>query len=117
MARKQIENALPLPVRQALKELGALIAAARKEGQFTQADLASRVGVGRMTVVRMEKGAPEVAIGHYLTAAWILSLPVLAWSDFAGLRGNSSVSDYLRGFAEHLPKRIRRQKEDIDNDF
>ena len=29
-----------------------------------------------MTVVRLEKGAPEVATGWYLTAAWLLGLPV-----------------------------------------
>jgi len=117
VARKPIENPLPLPVRHALKELGMLIEAGRKEKQFTQSELAKRVGVGRMTVVRMERGAPEVAIGYYLTAAWILSLPVLSWSDFAGMRANSSVASYLEKIREHLPERVRTKKDEIDNDF
>jgi len=117
MARKPIENHLPLPVRHALKELGMLIATGRKEKQFTQAELAKRIGVGRMTVARMENGAPEVAIGYYLTAAWILGLPVLSWCNFAGMRANSSVAAYLEKIREHLPERVRTKKGEIDNDF
>ena len=117
MSRKPIGNHLPLPVRQALKELGMLIASGRKERRFTQAELANRVDVGRMTIVRMEQGAPEVAVGHYLTAAWVLGLPVLSWTDFAGLRADSSVAAYLEKFSNHLPERIRKQKDDINNDF
>ena len=117
MARKPIEIHLPLPVRQVLKELGMLISTARKERQFTQAELATRTGVSRMTVVRMERGAPEVAMGHYLTAAWILGLPILSWSDFAGMRTNSSVAAYLEKIREHLPERVRTKKDEIDNDF
>ncbi len=117
MARKQIENHLPLPVRHVLKELGMLISSGRKERRFTQTELANRVGVGRMTIVRMEKGAPEVAIGNYLTTAWILGLQVLSWSDFGGLRADSSVAIYLEKIGKHLPERIRKRKDDIDNDF
>lgn len=117
MARKQIGNQLPPPVRHALKELGMLIASGRKERRFTQAELASRVGVGRMTIVRMEKGAPEVAMGYYLTAAWILGLQVLPWCDFSGLRTDSSVAVYLENIARHLPGRIRKHKDEIDDDF
>lgn len=117
MARKQIGNRLPLPVRHVLKELGMLISSGRKERRFTQTELANRVGVGRMTIVRMEKGAPEVAIGNYLTTAWILGLQVLSWSDFGGLRLDSSVAAYLEKIGKHLPERIRKRKDDIDNDF
>ncbi len=117
MARKPIKNLLPLPVRHVLKELGMLIANGRKEKRFAQAELAKRIGVGRMTIVRMENGAPGVAIGYYLTAAWILGLPILSWSDFAGMRANSSVAAYLEKIREHLPERVRTKKGEIDNDF
>jgi hypothetical protein len=56
-------------------------------------------------------------MGYYLTAAWILGLPVLSWSDFAGMRANSSVSAYLEKIREHLPKRVRTRRGEIDNDF
>lgn len=117
MARKPIEKHLPLPVRHVLKELGMLISTGRKEKQFTQAELARRIGIGRMTVVRMENGAPEVAVGYYFTAAWILGLPILSWSDFAGMRASSSVAAYLEKIREHLPARVRTKKGEIDNDF
>ena len=117
MARKSIENRLPLAVRQAIKELGELIALRRKERRFTQAELAKRIGVSRMTVVRMEQGAPEVAVGHYLTAAWILELPVLSWSDFAEVHTGSSLAPFLETLRKQLPKRIRMEKEEISNDF
>ena len=117
MARRPIGPLLPLAVRQALKELGSLISSGRKEKRFTQAELASRVGVGRMTIVRIERGAPEVAVGHYLTAAWVLGLPVLSWSDFSTLRGDSMVAAYLERFGRNLPDRVRGQRHETDNDF
>jgi DNA-binding XRE family transcriptional regulator len=117
MSQKKINSHLPLPVRQAIKELGMLIASARKERLFTQAELARRVNVGRMTIVRMEKGAPEVSMGNYITAAWILGLPVFSWNDFNGLRTDSSVAAYLEKIRQYLPERVRHSGEGIDNEF
>lgn len=117
MPQKKIDNTLPLPVRQAIKELGTLIAVARKERRFTQAELARRVNVGRMTIVRMEKGAPEVAMGNYITAAWILGLPVFTWNDFKGMQTDSSVAAYLEKIGRYLPERVRQPKNDMKNDF
>ena len=117
MPRSSAEKGLPLPVRQALRDWGQLIAAGRKEKNFTQTELAGRVGVGRMTVVRMEKGAPEVGVGHYLTAAWILGLPVLAWTDFADLRPETATAEYLKQVRRHLPERVRVPTEPVDDDF
>jgi len=117
MARQSIESRLPIAVRQVLKELGELIALGRKEKRFTQAELAERVGVSRMTVVRIERGAPEVAIGHYLTAAWILGLPVLAWSNFSGVRSETPLAQFLENLRRHLPERIRTKEKEISNDF
>ncbi len=117
MPRSSAEKGLPLPVRQALRDWGQLIAAGRKEKGSTQAELARRVGVGRMTVVRMEKGAPEVGVGYYLTAAWILGLPVLAWTDFAGLRAETATAEYLKQVHRRLPERVRVPTEPVDDDF
>lgn len=117
MPRTSAERGLPQSVRQALQDLGQLISAGRKEKEMTQAELAVRVRVSRMTIVRMEKGAPEVAIGSYLTAAWILGLPVLAWTDFAGLRAETATAEYLRQMQKHLPKRVRVPEEPLDDDF
>ncbi len=104
------QNKPPLPIRQALFDLGRIIKIGRKENSLTQQELADQVGVARMTIVRMEKGAYEIAIGHYLTAALTLNLQVLAWTDFEGLRTDSFTADYLNKMGDRLPKRIKTKK-------
>jgi len=114
---KKSKALLPLGVRESLKELGELIACARKEKRWTQEELAQRIGVNRMTVVRIEKGAPEVATGWYLTAAWLLGLPILTWQAIGEGRSDTVVGDLLTKFKKSLPRTVRRRKKAIDNDF
>jgi len=108
---------LPLGVRHSLKEVGGLIACARKEKRWTQEELARRIGVHRMTVVRIEKGAPEVAAACYLTAAWLLGLPILTWQAMGEGRSDTVVGDLLAKLKKNLPATVRRKKKTIDNDF
>ncbi|WP_457551315.1 helix-turn-helix transcriptional regulator [Desulfobacula sp.] len=108
---------LPLSVRESLKEIGGLIVCARKEKQWTQEELAQRIGINRMTVGRIEKGAPEVAIGWYLTSAWLLGLPILTWQAMGEGRSDTVVSDLLTKLKKVLPNRMRRSRKTIDNDF
>ncbi len=108
---------MPIAVRGALQELGALIAAARREQGLTRDQLAQRVGVERRTIGRVERGAPGVAIGWFLTAAWILGLPVLRSSDFATGRDRSAVGVFLERLEAQLPRRVRLKTNDVDDDF
>jgi DNA-binding XRE family transcriptional regulator len=108
---------IPLVVRESLKEIGKLIACARKEKHWTQEELARRIGVNRMTLGRIEKGAPEVAIGWYLNAAWLLGLPILTWQALGEGRSDTIVSDLLKKLKKSLPTRVRRRQKIIDNDF
>lgn len=117
MARKSIEGLIPAAARHVLQELGRLIAAARKERHLSQAGLAQRAGVGRMTIARMERGIPEIAIGYYVTAAWVLGLPLFSWSDFARTRKDTTIADIIERYGRQLPVRVRNKREDIDNDF
>ena len=117
MKNKKSAAALPLGVRETLKEMGELIACARKEKRWTQAELAQRIGVNRMTVVRIEKGAPEVATGWYFTAAWLLGLPILTWQAMGEGRSDTVVGDLLTKLKKSLPSTVRRHKKTIDNDF
>lgn len=117
MKSKKNLPTLPSSVREAIKETGALIACARKEKKWTQEELARRIGVSRMTVVRIEKGAPEVATGWYLTAAWLLGLPILTWQAFGEGRNDTMLGDLLTKLKKTLPDRIRTHQRDIDNDF
>lgn len=110
-------KATPLSVQDAIKEIGSLIACARKEKHWTQAELAQRIGVNRMTVVRIEKGLPEVATGLYFTAAWLLGLPILTWQAMGEERSDTVVGDLLTKLKKTLPRRVRRGRPTINNDF
>jgi DNA-binding XRE family transcriptional regulator len=117
MKNKKSIEALPVSVRESLKKLGELIVCARKEKRWTQEELAKRIGVNRMTVVRIEKGAPEVATSWYLTAAWLLNLPILTWQALGEGRSDTMVSDFLAKLKKNLPGTVRRSRKRIDNDF
>jgi DNA-binding XRE family transcriptional regulator len=117
MKNKKSREALPVSVRESLKKLGELIVCARKEKRWTQEELAKRIGVNRMTVVRIEKGAPEVATSWYLTAAWLLNLPILTWQALGEGRSDTMVSDFLAKLKKNLPGTVRRSRKRIDNDF
>lgn len=110
-------SALPLGVRESIKEMGELIACARKEKRWTQEELAQRIGINRMTVVRIEKGSPEVATGWYLTAAWVLGLSILTWQTVGRGKNDTLVGDLLTKLKNTLPDRVRKRRTTIDNDF
>jgi DNA-binding XRE family transcriptional regulator len=110
-------STLPLGVRESIKEMGELIACARKEKRWTQEDLAQRIGINRMTVVRIEKGSPEVATGWYLTAAWVLGLSILTWQTVGRGKNDTVVGDLLTKLKNTLPDRVRKRRPTIDNDF
>lgn len=116
MSAPERDTHLPPAVREALRDLGGVISAARRERGFTQKELADRVGVSRDTLARIEAGAAGVAIGAVLTSAWVLGLPILAFSDFAAARATSSVAEYLSLLERRLPKRVRDDGSD-DDDF
>jgi len=63
---------LPLPAATALKQLGADIATARKRRRQSQRDWASRLQISIPTLRRLEQGDPSVAMGVYVTAAWLM---------------------------------------------
>lgn len=72
---------LPFDVQASLEALGHRIAQARKERRLSQIELADMMGVSPQTVLFVEKGRPNVQIGHYARAAWLLELhdvPLLA---------------------------------------
>jgi DNA-binding XRE family transcriptional regulator len=117
MEKAKQTASLPVSVRQSLTELGELIACARKEKAWTQEELARRIGIHRMSVVRIEKGAPEVAVGWYLTAAWLLGLPILTWQPLGEGRSDTMVGDLLAKLKTRLPGTVRQGRKKIDNDF
>jgi transcriptional regulator with XRE-family HTH domain len=67
-------SALPLPVKRALLELGADIRDARRRRRIPMALMAERAGIGRMTLIRIEKGDPAVSMGGYARVLFVLGL-------------------------------------------
>ena len=67
-------SSLPGPVRDALRRLGRDLAIARRKRRISTADMAERLFVSRDTLWRLERGDPSVALGTFVTAAYILQL-------------------------------------------
>ena len=48
-------------------KLGKSIAAVRKSQKLSQIELAFDAGVGRSTLIEIERGSPKVQLAHYLS--------------------------------------------------
>jgi transcriptional regulator with XRE-family HTH domain len=97
---------MPLPVRRALHKLGHDLSLARRKRGLSTADMAARVFVSRDTLWRLEQGDPGVALGTFVTAAFILNLH----ERVANLAAPASDELALSLDEQRLPKRIRRPK-------
>jgi transcriptional regulator with XRE-family HTH domain len=65
---------LPLPVRRALRKLGADIRDARRRRRIPAKLLAERVMTSHVTLAKVERGDPSVSMGVYATALFVLGL-------------------------------------------
>lgn len=65
---------LPFEVSAALEALGQRIALARKERKQSQRVFADILGLAPATLVAIERGAPNVQVGHYARALWLLEI-------------------------------------------
>ena len=102
-------NSIPLPARRALQKLGRDFALARRKRRLSTADMASRLFVSRETLWRLERGDPTVSVGTIATAAFILQLH----DRLANLAAPASDELGLALDEEHLPKRIRRRRDEV----
>jgi transcriptional regulator with XRE-family HTH domain len=87
--------AVALPDQERLARLGERLRAARKRQRVTTVAAAQAAGISRVTLHRIERGEPTVAIGAWMTAASALGLA------FDLLDANAANQ------ASKLPKRIR----------
>jgi transcriptional regulator with XRE-family HTH domain len=97
-------SAFPIPVRRALAKLGDDIKAARLRRRVATQVMAERLSISRMTLMKLERGDPGVAIGTYATALFVLGL-IARLSDLTDIR-HDDVGLQLE--EERLPKRIRK---------
>ena len=66
MSKTTMGNKLPRKLEQKMKTVGEQIRLARLRRDLSVAQVAERATCSPMTVARIEKGAPTVAIGIYL---------------------------------------------------
>lgn len=90
-----------------------MISAARKERKMSQAELARRLGVSRLTIIEVEKGSPTVALGTVFEAAVTVGIPLLA-EDKKEL---DKLATSIAAITRILPKRSRKKDQVVDDDF
>lgn len=98
-------STLPLPVKRALAKLGEDIRAARLRRRISTLVMAERVAVTRVTLRKVERGDPGVAMGVYATILFVLGM-ISRVSELTDVR-HDDVGLQLE--EERLPKRIRRR--------
>lgn len=101
---EESEAKLPIPVRRALRKLGADIRDARRRRRIPTTVMAERSLMSRMTLNKIEKGDPRVSLGMYATVLFVLGMTDRL-SDLADPKYDAiglSLEDEL------LPQRIRK---------
>lgn len=98
---------LPLPVIRALHKLGHDIRDARRRRRIPVEIAAQRASISRMTLLKIEKGEPGVAMGSYATVLFVLGLT----DRLAELADPRHDAVGLQLEEEHLPQRIHRPRQ------
>jgi hypothetical protein len=92
-----------MPVRKGLRKLGLDIRDARRRRRIPAAIVAERASISRMTLFKVEKGDPGVAMGIYATVLFVMGISERL-GDIADPK-NDPVGLQLE--EEYLPQRIR----------
>ncbi len=108
MRKRHSASASPIPVRRALRKLGHDIRDARRRRRIPVAIMAQRASISRMTLNKVEKGDPGVAMGIYATVLFVLGMA----DRLADLTDPKDDTVGLALEEEHLPQRIRRSHRD-----
>lgn len=97
----------------ALQLLGQLVREGRLAKALTTTDLATRAGVSRALLQRIEKGDPGCSIGAVFETAAICGVPLFESSErqLAVKLANHSEKMAL------LPKSVRTGKREVNDDF
>jgi len=103
MRKPRASVVLPIPVRRALRKVGQDIRDARRRRRIPVQIAAERASISRMTLLKIEKGEPGVAMGSYATVLFVLGL-VDHLADIADPK-NDAIGLQLE--EDRLPKRIR----------
>lgn len=98
---------LPLPVKRALRKIGRDIRDARLRRRIPMVLMAERARISRVTLSKVEKGDPSVAIGIYASVLFALGMSARL-ADLA----DANADELGRSLEEErLPKRVRLPKQ------
>ncbi len=103
---------IPFVVEDSIKRLGRNIAIARKRRRLSQAELATKAGLTRLLLSRIERGAPTSGIQGYLAALWALGLE----REFVNLASPERDEEGTRLERLRLPQRARKAEEAWDDE-
>jgi DNA-binding XRE family transcriptional regulator len=90
-----------------MTKLGRDIAVARRKRRLTQAMMAERLGVTKVTYLKVERGDPTAGMGIYAMALFVLGLG----TPFGDLVDPSRDDQALVLDVERLPERVRTKAE------
>lgn len=98
-----VKEAMPVPLKRALRKLGQDIRDARLRRRMPVALVAGRASINRVTLGKIEKGDPGVSLGNYAMTLFVLGLSERL-ADLADVRSDTTG---LQLDEERLPERIR----------
>ena len=106
MKRSIKDKVLPEVVTR-LKDLGGYIRIARKRRNFSMSEVAGRLNIGYQTVIRIERGDPNVSIAAYMSILWLFELD----RQFSGAVHPDKDETGKALEISHLPQRVRTKQE------
>ena len=95
---------LPIPVLRALRKLGHDIKDARRRRRIPIVIAAQRASISKPTLIRIERGDPNVSMGSYATVLFVMGMA----QRIAELADPKNDPVGLQLEEENLPQRIRR---------
>ncbi|CAN5756422.1 helix-turn-helix domain-containing protein [soil metagenome] len=99
--------------RDAARVLGLQVAQARRERRWTAEHLAERAGISAVTLRKVERGDPTVALGTAFEVATLVGIRLFG-AEPSELR---HVAASERGRLALLPRRVRIPQREPDDDF
>ncbi|NCC50146.1 MAG: XRE family transcriptional regulator [Spartobacteria bacterium] len=97
----------PEEVNKQLRILGERIQTARVRRRWSKEELATRTGVERRTISRLEQGSTGVALGIFLSCMWVLDL----WKTLEGLAAPEADKTGIYLEKKRQPKHVHQEKE------
>ena len=99
--------------QEAISLLGGLVRAGRIIRKLTAQELASRAGISRDMLYRIEKGDPRCELGATFEVAAIVGVPLFE-SELSRLSERNKAMDEKLSL---LPKSVRKSKIEVKDDF